>query len=151
MLPATYLSADALERANAYRLGYRTVCWCPREIGVPEATEMLVIDFNNVMFEEQEAVIIKANAHARRGILVGIHTYYPQALEVYRLATLPNVFVAKTHRELLVELGRYATQIGRPWLCMTEEVESAASSVTVFDVNGEEGTLSASMRGSVGA
>ena len=40
----------------------------------------------------------KANAHSRRGILVGIHTYYPQALEVYRLATLPNVFVAKTHR-----------------------------------------------------
>jgi hypothetical protein len=127
MFPATYVSADALERADAYRLGYRTVCQHPREIGVPEATEMLVIDFNHVLFDDQATAVAKANAHARRGLLVGIHTYYPQALEVLRLAALPNVVVAKTHRELLVELGRLARLRGRPWLCIAEEAESPDS------------------------
>jgi hypothetical protein len=39
MIPATYVSADAVERADAYRFGYRSVCECPHEIGVPEANE----------------------------------------------------------------------------------------------------------------
>ena len=76
-MPATYVSADAGERLGAYRYGYRTVCECPREIGVPEASEMLVIDFNRVLFDDQETAIRKANAHARRGVLVAIHTYLP--------------------------------------------------------------------------
>jgi len=129
MLPATYLSNDALERADAYRYGYRTVCQHPKEIGLLEPNETLVIDFNTVLFDDQEMVIVKANEAARRGVLVGIHTYHPQALEVYRLAKLPNVLVAKNHRQLLVKLGRYAKLHGRPWLHIAKAAKSHESEV----------------------
>ena len=130
MFPATYLSSDALERADAYRLGYRTVCQHPKEIGVLEPNETLVLDFNHVLFDEREMVVVQANEAARRGVLVGIHTYHPQALEVYRLAALPNVLVAKNHRQLLVELGRYAKLHGRPWLRVATAARSLESEVS---------------------
>src|SRR5258708_38518886 len=116
LFPATYVSADALERADAYRLGYRTVCQDPREIGVPEVTETLVIDFNTVRYEDRATVVLLANKHARRGVLVGFHTYDPDALAAHPLAPLPNVIVAKTHRDLLIELGRFVRHHGRLWL-----------------------------------
>jgi hypothetical protein len=116
MFPATYVSGDALERADAYRIGYRTVCRHPREIGILEASEVLVIDFDHVLFDDQESAVRKANEAARRGVLVGIHTYYPEALKLYRLVELPHVMVAKAHRQLLVRLGRYARLHKRPWL-----------------------------------
>jgi hypothetical protein len=138
MFPATYVSADALERADAYRLGYRTVCMHPREIGVLEVTEALVIDFNQVLFGEQETAVVQANQHARRGVLVGLHTYSPEALEAFPLVALPNVLVAKTHRELLFKLGRYARLHGRPWLLHALVAKSVESEVTHVHDHDEE-------------
>ena len=103
-----YVSSDEVERKYAYDIGYRSVCTHPHEVGVPEISEAVVIDFDHVLFEDQETAIVKANEHARRGGLVGIHTYYAEAIKLYRLVELPNVVVAKTHRRLLVGLHRYA-------------------------------------------
>jgi hypothetical protein len=112
---ATYMSSDETERADALELGYRTICQHPREIGVLEPSEMLVIDFNHILFDDHELAIAKINEAAQRGVLVGIHTYYREALKLYRLAKLPNVLVADSHRWLLLKLGRYAKLHGRSW------------------------------------
>ena len=66
MLTATYVFIAALERDYAYHAAYCTVCECPREIGGPEGTEMLVIDFDDVYSDDQEMAIRKANARPAR-------------------------------------------------------------------------------------
>ena len=151
MLEHIYVSGDALERAEAYRLGYRTVCMHPRAIGVPEVNETLVIDFDHVLFEDQETAVMKANEHARRGGLVGMHSYYPQALELYRLVELPNVLVAKNHRRLLVKLGRYARLHGRPWLLVAKAAKAFESEVNNVHDNHEDGTAGYDAAGPAGA
>ena len=143
MFPAIYVSADELERADAYRLGYRTVCWHPREIGLADVSETLVIDFDHILFDDQETAVMKASAAARRGVLVGVHTHYPQALKLYRLVALPNVLVATTHRRLLVKLGHYAKLHGRPWLLTAQEAKLVESEVNDVPDNPEEGTVGA--------
>ena len=100
----------------AFELGYRIVCQHPIEIGVLEATDTLAMDFNTILFDDHETAVAKVKEHASRGGLVGIHTYYPQALDFYQLVPLPNVVVAKTHRLLLEELGCYARLRGCPWM-----------------------------------
>ena len=73
-----------------------------------DGVKLLVMDANQILFDDHELAIDIANVAARRGIIVGVHTYYPESLKLYRLATLPNVLVAKTHRRLLHKVGRYA-------------------------------------------
>ena len=73
-------------------------------------------------------------------MLVGIHTYYPQALEVYRLLPLPNVLVAKTHSLLLFKLGRYARLHGRPWVQFARAALSLKGEVNDVHDHYEEGT-----------
>lgn len=151
MLSATYVSGDALERLEAYQGGYHTVCHHPSEIGALEPSEMLVIDFNHILFDDHELAIAKANEAAHRGVLVGIHTYYPEALKLYRLATLPNVLVAKNHRRLLHELGRYAKLHGRPWQKIAKAAKALKDEVNdVHDVP-QEGALGAEPDVPVGA
>ena len=111
---AVFMSSDEVERTDAFELGYGVVCQHPREIGVLDAVKMLVMDFNQILFDDHELAIDIANKAARCGIIVGIHTYYPEALKLQRLAKLPNVLVAKTHRRLLHKVGRYAKLRGRP-------------------------------------
>jgi hypothetical protein len=130
MIPAIYVSGDALERADAYRFGYRTVCWHPREIGVPEVSDTLVIDCGHVLFDDYEHAVACAKAAAARGVLVGIHTYYPQALELYGLVGLPNVLVAKNHRLLLRKLARHARRHGRSWPRTAKRAQRLKSEVT---------------------
>src|SRR5262245_31336910 len=97
LLPlALYLSGDEVARAWAFKLGYGVVCQHPREVGVLESILLLVIDFNQILFDDHELAIDLANEAARRGVIVGIHTYYRASLKLHRLATLPNVLVAKT-------------------------------------------------------
>jgi hypothetical protein len=138
---ATYLSNDPVEIADAFELGYRTVCQHPREIGVLEPSEVLVIDFNNILFDDHELAIAKINEAAQRGLLVGIHTYYREALKLYRLAKLPNVLVANTHRWLLLKLGRYAKLHGRPWVKIAKAAKPLKGEVNDdYDNYAEEGT-----------
>jgi hypothetical protein len=108
MILGTYVSSDACERAAAYRLGYRNVCQHPKEIGVLGRDELLVIDFDHVLFDDQDLAVLKANEAANRGVSVGIHTYYPDDPRLTRFLALPNVTVAKTHRRLLARLRRQA-------------------------------------------
>jgi hypothetical protein len=138
MLPATYVSGDALERADAYRLGYRTVCQHPREVGSLDVSETLVMDFGHVLFDDHESAVICVKAAARRGVLVGIHTYYPQALEIYGLVGLPNVLVAKSHRLLLKKLGRYARRHGRPWSLPVKQTSHQKGKVNDVHDNRDE-------------
>jgi hypothetical protein len=137
LLPATYVSCDQVERADAFKVGHRTVCQHPCEVGVLEPSEMLVMDFNHVLGDDHELAIVVANEAAERGVLVGIHTYYRESLKLYRLAKLPNVLVADTHRWLLLKLGRYAKLRGLPW----QKIARAAKILkgTVNDVHNYEG------------
>jgi hypothetical protein len=100
----TYVSGDACERAVAFRLGYRTVCHHPKEIGTLQPDEVLVIDFDRVLFDDKDLALVKANEAANRGVTVGIHTYYPDDPRLEPLLALPNVVVAKTHRLVLAGL-----------------------------------------------
>jgi hypothetical protein len=137
LLPATYVSSDQIERADAFKVGYRNVCQHPREVGVLEPSEMLVMDLNHVLGDDHELAIVVANEAAERGVLVGIHTYYPESLKLYRLAKLPNVLVADTHRRLLLKLGRHAKLRGLPW----QKIARAAKILKgmVNDVHNYEG------------
>jgi hypothetical protein len=121
MFPAIYVSGEELERADAYRLGYRTVCRHPREVGTPDVSETLVIDFGHVLFEDHESAVACVKAAAARGVPVGLHTYYPEILKLYELVGLPNVLVAKTHWLLLVRLGHFAKLHDRPWLLLAKQ------------------------------
>jgi hypothetical protein len=76
MINGTYVSGDACERALAFRLGYRSVCHHPREIGVLGPDEVLVIDLDHVLFDDRDLAIVRANEAANRGVPVGIHTYW---------------------------------------------------------------------------
>jgi hypothetical protein len=108
VLKGTYVSGDACERAEAFRLGYRSVCHHPKEIGVVGPDEPLVIDFDHVLFDDKDLAVRKANEAANRGVTVGIHTYYPNDPRLLRHLALPNVVVAKTHRHLLTLMRRRA-------------------------------------------
>ena len=104
--PGIYVSGDELERAFAYDVGYRDICAHPREIGVPKTTETFVIDFDHVLFDDKDAAVMKANGAANRGVLVGIHTYYPTDPRLGWCRSFPNVVIAKTHRRVLAHLRR---------------------------------------------
>jgi hypothetical protein len=108
MINGTYVSSDAVERAEAFRLGYAKVCQHPKEIGVLEPDELLTIDFDHVLFDDKDLAVRKANEAANRGVPVGIHTYYPTDPRLERFLALPNVRVAKTHRHLLALMDRPA-------------------------------------------
>jgi hypothetical protein len=102
MIEGTYVSGDACERADAYRFGYRQVCWHPKEITLAESDQLLTIDFDHVLFDDRDLAILTANKAANRGVLMGIHTYYPNDPRLQLFLALPNVIVARTHRRLLV-------------------------------------------------
>jgi len=108
VIKGTYASSDACERADAFRFGYLSVCHHPKEIGVLGLEELLVIDFDHVLFGDKDLAVLKANEAASRGVPVGIHTYSPEDPRLTRLLALPNVFVAKTHRRVLVLMRRWA-------------------------------------------
>ena len=106
VIEGTYVSGDACERADAFRFGYRTVCHHPKEVGVLGPEQVLVIDFDHVLFDDRDLAVRKANEAAHRGVFVGVHTYYPTDPRLQRFLALPNVHVAKTHRRLLVVMRR---------------------------------------------
>ncbi|HYT87627.1 MAG TPA: hypothetical protein VEL76_02805 [Gemmataceae bacterium] len=113
MVRGTYVSSDELERAEAAQFGYRYVCHHPNEIGVVDDGETLVIDFDHVLFDDQDLAVLKANQAANCGTVVGIHTYYPNDPRLQQLLALPNVLVAKTHRRLLKAMRQHA-RLKRP-------------------------------------
>lgn len=61
----------------------------------------------------------------------------------YPLLSLPNLMVAKTHRELLVQMGRYARLHGRPWLLDAEAAELLESEVKHVPSHDEEAVTGA--------
>jgi hypothetical protein len=146
---AVFMSSDEVARARAFKLGYRRVCQHPREIGVLDGIKMLVIDFSQILFDDHELAIEIVNEAARSGIIVGIHTYYPEALKLQRLAKLPNVLVAKTHRRLLHNVGCYAKLRAHP----RQKIARAAKILkgTVNDVHDYEGEGAAGDEASVPA
>lgn len=115
LLPwAVFVSAHEVERADAFKRGYLKVCQHPNEVGALDGVKLLVIDSNQILFDDHALAIGIANEAARRCIIVGVHTYDPESLKLYRLAKLPNVLVAKTHRRLLHDVRRYAKLRARP-------------------------------------
>lgn len=104
--PDTYLSCCEVERAAAYDMGYRDICMHPREIGDMKPRGLLVIDFDHVLFNDRDDAVMKANEAANRGVLVGIHTYYPTDPRLDAFRAFPNVVIAKTHRRVLARLRR---------------------------------------------
>jgi hypothetical protein len=143
MLPAIYVSGDELECADADRLGYSTICQHPREAGVPDVSDVLVLDFGRVLFDDHESAIACVKAGAARGVLVGIHTYYPEVLKLYGLVGLPNVLVAKNHRLLLMKLGRHARLHGRPWQLLAKLAKRLESEVNDVHDRDDEDPVSA--------
>src|SRR5262249_34529359 len=78
-----------------------------------EPDEALVIDFDHVLFDDRDLAVRKVNEAAKRGVLVGIHTYYPDDPRLTDCLALPDVTIAKTHRRLLVLMRRRARAQGR--------------------------------------
>jgi hypothetical protein len=105
MIEGTYVSGDCCERAEAFQLGYRAVCQHPKEVGDVEPGGLLVIDFDHVLFGDRELAVRKASEAASRGAWVGVHTFTPDDTRLDEIRVLPDVIVAKTHRDLLDRLG----------------------------------------------
>ena len=142
MLTATYMSSDEVERADAFRVDYVTVCQHPNEIGELEASDLLVLDMNNVLFEDDRLAVQKANEAALRGVLVGVHTYNPDRLKSLGLIKRSNVVVAKNHVRLLFHLGRHAKLHGRPWQKIVKAAKLLKGQVTHVHKHHQEGTAS---------
>lgn len=107
MVPGIYLSADELERAVAYRrFGYREICAHPKEVGILERDEALVIDFAHVLFDDAPAALMLALDNAERGVPVGIHTYDLANPRLAPLHGFTNVVFAKTHLRILARLRK---------------------------------------------
>jgi len=111
----TYVSADELERAAAFAFGYIELCQHPREVRSLELGGILVFDLDHIAFDDRTAALAVAHEAARRGVLVGIHTYFRDDPRLTPLRAIANVRIAKTHKRLLVRLRRFARLHGRPW------------------------------------
>jgi hypothetical protein len=105
LVNGTYVSADEIEIALALRLGYRVVRQHVRQIPEPRAGETLVIDFDHVAFDDKDETLVVATNAASRGVLVGVHTYFPENPRLRELAALPMVVVAATHEGVLAGLN----------------------------------------------
>ena len=75
---------------------------------------LLVIDFNQILFDDHELAIDIANEAARRGIIVGIYSYDLESRKLRRLVRRPHVLTAKTHRRLLHDIFSDARLHARP-------------------------------------
>jgi hypothetical protein len=109
-----YLSGDELERAQALKLGYHTVCQHPNELGELNPGETLVIDFDHCLFDDHDQTVAKAHEAANHGSLVGIHTHNPEDSRLRALVALKNVVVAKNSRHILAALRRQARAVKGP-------------------------------------
>ena len=108
LINCTYVSSDEIEIAFAQRLDYRVVRQHVRQIPEPHPGETLVIDFDHVAFDDKEETLVVATNAANRGVLVGVHTYYPENPRLRELAALPNVVLATTHEGVLAGLNQVA-------------------------------------------
>ncbi len=106
MLQGAYVSADEVERAGALIRGYRQVCQHPGEVGVLERDEILVIDFDHVLFGDTDLAATTAVGAARRGVRVGVHTYHLENPRLTPLRSEPNLMVGKTHDRVYAALRR---------------------------------------------
>ena len=106
MRKGIYCSGDAMNRADAYRRGYKSVCHHPLEIGKLQPGDVLVVDYDHVLFDDKFAARQKMLTAIRQGHAVGIHTFHPDDPKLAGLAENPGVTIAKTHRRLLAALRR---------------------------------------------
>jgi len=137
MLFDIYVSSDELERAEADELGYRMICTHPGEISVLEANETLVMDGDHVLFGDREVAVRNANEVAREGVLVGIHSCDPDKLWSLGLLRLEHLVVARTHHDLLEELGQFAKFQGGPWARVAKQAICLESEVNHVHANAE--------------
>lgn len=105
-LQGTYVSGDEVERADAERMGYGTVCQHPNKVDCLGAGDVLVIDLGNVPFDEKGEAAKLAYDAARAGVPVGVHTYDEDDLRLGVLATEPLIVIARTHRKVRAKLRR---------------------------------------------
>ena len=49
------------DQADAYRFGYREVCHHPKEIGLPQVSATVVVDFDHVLFDDKDLAVAKIN------------------------------------------------------------------------------------------
>ena len=102
----TYVSGDEYERVDARDMGYRNVHQHPNEIGSLEPLDLLVIDWDHVLFDDKDVAMASALEAANRGVMVGIHTYNPESSGLGQLRRFPNVRMARNHRSLLRQFGK---------------------------------------------
>ena len=57
---------------------------------MPGPDELLVIDFDHVLFHDKDMAVVKANEAANRGVPVGVHTYYPDDPRLTRFLGAPQ-------------------------------------------------------------
>jgi len=103
MFKGTYISNEVWHRDKARDAGYCNVDAHPRRIGTLNAGEFLLLDGDNILFDDLDEAVTAAIEHARRGVHVGIHSASNQP----RLAPAhakPSIVVARTHREVLAAL-----------------------------------------------
>jgi hypothetical protein len=105
MFKGTYISSDEMKRDEAREMGYDNVGSHPRHIGVPEVGDLLVIDFDHILFDDRIEAVQAAVEHARRGVRVGIHTYAPDDPRLEPVHAEPGIKVGKTHQDVLATLG----------------------------------------------
>ena len=95
----TYVSADAGNRGVALEQGFVTDCQHPKEVCILGSNEMLVVDLDNVLFDDKEAAVEMILRTARSEVPVAVHTFNSEHPAFWALHFEPLVIIALTQRE----------------------------------------------------
>ena len=105
-----YLSTDDMARRLARRWATVDIYQHPREIVGLQRGDLLVIDFDHVLFDDKDAAVALMLRSVRQGVRVGVHTYADGDPRLYPVLAHPAVVVAKRQRDVLTTLARQARE-----------------------------------------
>ena len=74
---ATFVSGDEVNRAEAFELGYGTVASTLARFANLRPGDLLVIDYDAIMFNDKDAAVALALEAVQRGVNVRLNTYHP--------------------------------------------------------------------------
>lgn len=101
-----YLCGDAAWAAWASQFGYTYIENHPVKLPQQKEGDVLVIAFDYNELSDKASAVDVAKAAANCGVLVGIHTFYPEDPQLDTLRNRANVGIATTHLGVLSELRK---------------------------------------------
>jgi hypothetical protein len=105
LIKGVFVSGDEYGRAKGRKAGFETVLQHPVEVGVLGGDEILVMDFDRVLFDDKKHLLKVANAVAGSGVKVYLLTYHPEHPLLSGISIHHTIEVVKNLDEVLAMIG----------------------------------------------